>query len=91
MRIFTFAYFLTLTSSHLDYDTRLNTDCPQLDSMRDYNEHAVRRKPWARAMNASALKGYEEIVIQKSNELMEQLSSRLGEVVDMNVWIGYYG
>lgn len=59
--------------------------------MRDWDVHAVRRKPWARAMNASALKGYEDIVIRKSTELMEQLTLHLEEVVDMSAWASYYG
>ena len=75
----------------VDYDTRANDAGVQLDGMRDFSVHAVRRRPWARAMNSAALKGYESIVVGRTQELMERLSSHDGEVVDISTWMSYYG
>ena len=53
------------------------------------HEHARRRKPWNRAFNSSALKGYEEIIIKRANMLYEGLAAQKGEV-DLGKWIGYF-
>ena len=54
-------------------------------------EHARRRKPWNRAFNSAALKGYEEIlekrIVQPANLLDNQSSS--GEV-DLAQCISYF-
>ena len=54
-------------------------------------EHARRRKPWNRAFNSTALKGYEEIlekrIVQLANLLDNQSSS--GEV-DLAQCISYF-
>lgn len=52
-------------------------------------EHARRRKPWNRAFNASALKGYEEIVAKRANALVQALAAQKGEV-DLGKWFAYF-
>lgn len=52
-------------------------------------EHARRRKPWNRAFNTAALKGYEEIVAKRVTELADGLASQKSEV-DLGKWIGYF-
>ena len=53
--------------------------------MRDFELHAVRRKPWARAMNMAAIKGYEDIIVEKIEQLMQQFAKHEGEPLDMAV------
>ena len=43
----------------------------QLVSLVDVREHARRRRPWNRAFSASALKGYEEIMAGRVEQLVE--------------------
>ncbi|KAI0329906.1 high nitrogen upregulated cytochrome P450 monooxygenase 2 [Cubamyces sp. BRFM 1775] len=54
------------------------------------HEHARRRKPWNRAFNSSALKGYEEIIVKRANMLYEGLAAQKGAEVDLGKWIGYF-
>ncbi|KII88389.1 hypothetical protein PLICRDRAFT_54227 [Plicaturopsis crispa FD-325 SS-3] len=61
-----------------------------LVALRSPAEHARRRKPWNRAFASAALKDYQEIVIQKSRELIGVLSSRRSEVVDLSIWMSYF-
>ncbi|OJT10336.1 Cytochrome P450 67 [Trametes pubescens] len=52
-------------------------------------EHARRRKPWNRAFNASALKGYEEIIAKRANTLAEALAAQKDEI-DLGKWFAYF-
>ncbi|EKM52361.1 uncharacterized protein PHACADRAFT_148937 [Phanerochaete carnosa HHB-10118-sp] len=73
------------------YDTRLNPEGDfQLDGIRDFSVHAARRKPWARAMSSAALKGYEPILQMKTLELMEELSKRHREKIDISHWTNLF-
>ncbi|EKM54289.1 uncharacterized protein PHACADRAFT_196722 [Phanerochaete carnosa HHB-10118-sp] len=74
------------------YDTRTTPDgvC-QLDGVRDFSVHGLRRKPWVRAMSSTALKGYEPILHTKTLELMEELSKRQGEKIDISHWLNLFG
>lgn len=75
-----------------DYDTRQpNEKAVQLDGMRDLVAHGARRKPWTKAMSPANLKGYEETIVQKTNELIEELSKREGQTVDFSHWTSLYG
>lgn len=54
-------------------------------------EHAHRRKPWNRAFNSTALKGYEEILEKRITQLVNLLDNRSfsGEV-DLAQCISYF-
>ena len=75
------------------YDPREGPDGFQLDGLRDWTEHAARRKPWARGLSIAAVKDYDNIVTEKTAELLDALMERetKGEVVDMSAWMSYYG
>ena len=46
----------------------------QLACLVDVREHARRRRPWARAFGGTALKGYEEIMAGRVEQLVELLA-----------------
>lgn len=74
-----------------DYDSRQPDDtATQLDGMRDFTAHAARRKPWTKAMSPANLKAYDQTVIQKTHELIEELSQRQGQIVDISHWVNLY-
>lgn len=73
------------------YDIRVSDSGLQIDAIKDFDMHAIRRKPWTRALAPSALKDYEEIIMSKTGLLMEKLTERVGQDVDISAWMSYYG
>ena len=63
----------------------------QLDGVSDFKEHALRRKPWNKAMSSAAIKTYEPTVKSKVRELIDALGKRAGEEVNISDWISFYG
>lgn len=51
-----------------------------------------RRRPWAHAFNANALKEYEPRINLKGrvHQLVEELAQRQGWMVDVAQWIGFF-
>ena len=64
------------------YKTRAMEKVPALDGVREWHEHAARRKPWTKAMSTAALKWYDALLVEKLHELVEGLETRArkGEV-----------
>lgn len=58
-------------------------------ALRDKQEHTRRRRPWTRAFSTTALKGYENIVLNRCLQLVEVLGNQKG-VVDLNMWMSYF-
>ncbi|KZP14951.1 cytochrome P450 [Athelia psychrophila] len=52
-------------------------------------EHAHRRHPWNKAFNTEALKGYEEIIQKRANQLVDALGKQVGPT-NLAMWIGYF-
>lgn len=75
----------------VDYESRMHEAGMSLDGLRDQAVHAVRRRPWARAMNSSNMKYYEELVCEVVDEFVAALSQRLGHVVDFSEWATFFG
>ncbi|GJE94463.1 cytochrome P450 [Phanerochaete sordida] len=74
------------------YITRQSLDgVVQIDGVSDFKEHARRSKPWAKAMNGTAIKTYQPIVSSTVAELIEQLDKRVGGEVNMSDWMNFYG
>ncbi|KAF9048451.1 cytochrome P450 [Panaeolus papilionaceus] len=69
---------------------------PETDSVKplialtDKKEHSRRRRPWTRAFSTLALKGYEEIVIKRCLQLVEQLSIQKTQPLDLGTWFSYF-
>ncbi|KAH9477842.1 Cytochrome P450 67 [Psilocybe cubensis] len=60
-----------------------------LIATKDKSEHARRRRPWARAFKADSLKGYEDMVIKRSAQLVDLLDSSKG-VVNISQCLSYF-
>ncbi|THH23115.1 hypothetical protein EUX98_g8060 [Antrodiella citrinella] len=60
-----------------------------LIAQQDTAEHLRRRKPWNRAFNTAALKGYEPVVAERVSQFVHVLKSQTG-VVDLTQWINAY-
>ncbi|GJE95941.1 cytochrome P450 [Phanerochaete sordida] len=60
-----------------------------LIGIRDNAEHARRRRPWARAFAAEALKGYEPMLTRRLAQLVDKLGSQQG-AVDLSIWLSYF-
>ncbi|KAI0812689.1 cytochrome P450 [Irpex lacteus] len=73
------------------YDIRVSDSGLQIDAIKDFDLHAIRRKPWTRALAPGALKDYEEIIMSKTGLLMEKLAERVRQDVDISAWMSYYG
>lgn len=58
----------------------------------DKQEHMRRRRPWTKGFSTSALKVYETLVLKRTLQLVEVLSSKnLKEAVDLTTWIKFLG
>jgi cytochrome P450 len=57
-----------------------------LVSQRDPAEHKRRRRLWDRALNSTALKNCEEVLVRTTKEFVEQLEKRIGEEIDLSLW-----
>ncbi|KAI0067778.1 cytochrome P450 [Artomyces pyxidatus] len=81
------------------WDDRPNSG-PTLISRRDPVEHARRRKPWNRGFTSAAVRDYEDIVIKRSQQLVERLDGLVQELkdggngnwvaLDMGAWMSYF-
>jgi cytochrome P450 len=58
-------------------------------TLRDNSEHAIRRRVWDQAFTPSAVKSYDPLLRNRIDQLMSQLSTRLGQPVDIAEWIGF--
>ncbi|PPQ88069.1 hypothetical protein CVT25_013677 [Psilocybe cyanescens] len=60
-----------------------------LIALRDKTEHTRRRRPWTRGFSTNALKGYEELVVKRSRQLVDLLLSKKG-VTNLTDYISYF-
>ncbi|KAH9481467.1 Cytochrome P450 monooxygenase FCK2 [Psilocybe cubensis] len=60
-----------------------------LIAIRDKTEHTRRRRPWTRAFSTNALKGYEELVVKRSTQLVDSLAAEKG-VTNLAKWISFF-
>ncbi|THH05653.1 hypothetical protein EW145_g4639 [Phellinidium pouzarii] len=67
----------------------IKNSTPSLLAMRSAHAHAARRKPWNRAFNSAAVKGYEPIVIKRGLQLVRELEKRTSGV-DLAEWISFF-
>lgn len=82
---------LLLSRSAVDFDTRRHEAGISVDGIRDWDEHAARRKPWSRAMNGPAVNAYMDPMRGKIDELLDVFSKHQGETVDMAFWMTLFG
>ena len=60
-------------------------------NVADPVEHSGRRRTWNRGMSSTALKDYEHIVKNKVQELMDGLSQRQSQDLDISQWMSFFG
>ncbi|KAI0093115.1 cytochrome P450 [Irpex rosettiformis] len=72
------------------YNIRVTEEGLPIDAIKDFDQHTIRRKPWTRALAPAALKDYEEIILTKTELLMEKLTERVGQDIDISAWMSYY-
>ncbi|GJE90443.1 cytochrome P450 [Phanerochaete sordida] len=73
------------------YDPRIQDVDVALDGIRDPAVHAIRRRPWARAMNSASMKHYEDLICTTVTDLVNGLTKRLDEPIDIAIWMSFYG
>jgi len=83
--------FLTL-NLRLGWDGRMpeQRKVKSLLALRDPHEHARRRRPWTRAFNTPALKEYQVVIDKRVSQLVDALSQRIGQNVDLAEWISWF-
>ncbi|CAL1708242.1 unnamed protein product [Somion occarium] len=69
------------------YDSRQADGKRALDGIRDFVEHAARRKPWTKATSISAIKGYSEYLTKTVDELVQALDVK--QEVDISDWMTF--
>ncbi|KAI0354613.1 high nitrogen upregulated cytochrome P450 monooxygenase 2 [Trametes cingulata] len=62
---------------------------PPLIAIGDPKEHLRRRKPWNRAFNVASLKDFEPLVARRTQQLVDLLSSKKGEV-NLSKWFSWF-
>ena len=59
-------------------------------SIRDYKEHAPRRRPWNRAFTTSMIKEYEPVIVKRVLQLVEHLEKKVGKELNLTEWLNYF-
>ena len=72
-----------------DYDCRNQKGVIPLDGIKNFHDHAIRRKLWNKAFNSASTKGYTEELKSCVDELLIQLTKR-ADTIDIAAWIQYF-
>ncbi|KAJ3557180.1 hypothetical protein NM688_g1609 [Phlebia brevispora] len=65
------------------------SDVIYLLGLRDPHEHFLRRKPWSRALNMSAIKEFQPVLTSRVAQLVESIGKQEG-VFDLSRRIGFF-
>jgi cytochrome P450 len=74
-----------LTSLHNIHVSSISHDFTAPDG-----PHALRRKIWDKGFSTKALAEYHPFLLKRTQELVQRLSERANQVVDMYEWAGYF-
>src|ERR1700733_10951682 len=72
------------------YNRVADGQSPSLIGTQDPVEHKRRRKTWDRAFSTAAIRNYEEIVVRRARQLVEQFEKRAGHEIDLSMWMSYF-
>ncbi|RJE20916.1 Cytochrome p450 [Aspergillus sclerotialis] len=61
-----------------------------LQTSRNKEEHARRRRVWDQAFSSKALRNYEPRVIHYTNQLINAIGKGLGKPMNVSKWFNYY-
>lgn len=89
--LFYFICSLDAYCGALVWDGRgLYAPVPTVVGCRDPAEHAIRRKPWNRAFNTASLKEFQPFIESRVHQLVDGLSKRQGQAVDIAEWMSFF-
>ncbi|KAH9937927.1 high nitrogen upregulated cytochrome P450 monooxygenase 2 [Epithele typhae] len=66
-----------------------DTNLPMVGLM-DTDAHLRRRRNWTRGMGPIAIKGYEELISKRVNQLLSRLEDQKGQAVIMGHWFNFF-
>lgn len=69
---------------------QLWSETPSLIGYRSSEIHRHRRKPWDRALNTASVKGFVPIIQNRVQQLVEALSTKDGQIIDLARWVGFF-
>ena len=72
------------------YNRVAHGDTESLIGTQDPSEHKRRRKTWDRAFSTAAIRNYEEIVVRRARQLVEQFEKRAEQEIDLSMWMSYF-
>ena len=72
------------------YNRAADGHSPSLIATQDTVEHKRRRKTWDRAFSTAAIKNYEEIVVRRARQLVEQFEKHAGQDIDLSTWMSFF-
>ena len=81
---------LCVIDYRLDYLARKDPNAPGNLIVLTGEDHANRRRLWNRGMGSDALKEYDLIIQKRGEQLVEKLTERSGQALDMSAWFGYF-
>jgi hypothetical protein len=72
------------------YNKGSSKEVAPIQSQRDPVEHRRRRRTWDRGFSTAAIKNYDEIVVRRARELVKQFEKRVGQEIDVSMWMTYF-
>jgi len=69
---------------------RSDGEQPSVVGQRNPVEHKRRRRTWERALNTTAIRNYDEVIMRRARELLEQFEKRAGEEIDLSMWMSHF-
>ncbi|KAK7678303.1 hypothetical protein QCA50_018651 [Cerrena zonata] len=71
------------------YDLRQVPARNPVDGIKDYREHAARRRLWSRGTSVSMTKIYTQSLIVGIHELLDELLKRQDTTIDISEWLSF--
>lgn len=78
-----------LTCGPQDYDIRTQDGVSPLDGLKDYAEHAARRRLWNRGTSVASAKTYTDHLRHVIDEFMQALAQRQDQTIDISKWMSF--
>ncbi|CAL1708185.1 unnamed protein product [Somion occarium] len=71
------------------YDIRTQDGVSPLDGLKDYAEHAARRRLWNRGTSVASAKTYTDHLRHVIDEFMQALAQRQDQTIDISKWMSF--
>ncbi|RDB16896.1 hypothetical protein Hypma_002424 [Hypsizygus marmoreus] len=73
-----------------DAEFPLQKENRSLVGLRNPHDHARRRRIWSRGFTAEAIKSYKPLLERRVDQLVENLTQRAGQTVDLAQWLSWF-